>query len=384
MNEHSIGLGPDVIVEGRPQDRARAVKLNFNPRWLWAALVVLLSGWVLRSFFEPLAWASVIAVATWPIYRRFAQHLPGRVASNVSPLLFTVLVSLFVLGPMVFAFGAMVSEAHRWIDQIVVADKTGLASPAWLESVPLVGAKLTERWQAELGTPGGMSVWLQRADTSAALGWANTLGQFMAHHLFIVVFTILLLFFLYRGGDALALRVNHLLQDSLGDRGESYVELAIRAVRATVNGMVVVTLFDGVLTGITYALAGVQRAEVWGAVTGLFAMIPFLGYVAVAGVALALAVKGAVMAALAVCALGFFVVFAGDKIVRPMLVGGAVRLGFVWVLMGSLGGLELLGLLGLFVGPVVLALAGALWRDWTTNRSQARVTRVSAAVTEPA
>jgi predicted PurR-regulated permease PerM len=364
-----------VIVEGRQE---RALKLNFNARWLWAALVVVLSAWILRSFFEPLVWASVIAVATWPIYRRFAQRLPGRVASNVTPLLFTVLVSLFVLGPMVFAFGALLSEAHRWIDQIVIADKTGLASPAWLKTLPLVGAKLAERWQAQLGTPGGMSAWLQRADTSAALGWAQTLGQFMAHHLFIVVFTILLLFFLYRGGDALAVRVNHLLQDSLGDRGKSYVELAIRAVRATVNGMVVLALFDGVLTGITYALAGVQRAEVWGAVTGLFAMVPFLGYVAVAGVALALAVEGAVMAALAVCALGFFVLFAGDKIVRPMLVGGAVRLGFVWVLMGSLGGLELLGLLGLFVGPVVLALGGALWDDWTKNRGRSRVTRVSA------
>jgi len=360
------------------------MRLNFNPRWLWAALVVLLSGWILRSFFQPLVWASIIAVATWPIYRRFAQRLPARVVSNVTPLLFTVLVSLFVLGPLVFAFDALVSEAHRWIDQIVIADKTGLASPAWLQTLPLVGAKLAERWQEQLGTPGGMSVWLQRADASAALGWAQTVGQFMAHHLFIVVFTILVLFFLYRGGDALALRVEHLLHDSLGDRAESYVDLAIRAVRATVNGMVVVALFDGVLTGITYALAGVQRAEVWAAVTGLFAMIPFLCYIAVAGVALALAAKGCAMAALAVGALGFFVLFAGDKIVRPMLVGGAVRLGFVWVLMGSLGGLELLGLLGLFVGPVVLALGGALWHDWTTNRSQSRAPRVSAAVTEPA
>ena len=187
-----------------------------------------------------------------------------------------------------------------------------------------------------------------------------------------------------RGGDALAVRVNHLLQDSLGDRGESYVELAIRAVRATVNGMVVVALFDGVLIGITYALAGVQRAEVWGAVTGLFAMVPFLGYVAVAGVTLALAARGAVSAALVISALGFLVLFAGDKIVRPMLVGGAIRLVFVWVLMASLGGLELLGLLGLFVGPVVLALGGALWDDWTKNRGRSRVTRVDAALSEHA
>jgi predicted PurR-regulated permease PerM len=112
-------------------------------------------------------------------------------------------------------------------------------------------------------------------------------------------------------------------------------------------------------------------------------MVPFLGYVVVAAVALA-AARGAVSAALVIWALGFLVLFAGDKIVRPMLVGGAIRLGFVWVLMASLGGLELLGLLGLFVGPVVLALGGALWDDWTKNRGRSRVTRVDAALSEHA
>ena len=115
-----------MIIEGRQE---RVLKLSFNARWLWPALVVVLSAGILRSFFEPLAWASIFAVATWPIYRRFAQRLPARVASNATPLLFTLLVSLFVLGPMVFAFGALVSEAHRWIDQIVAADKTGSPLP---------------------------------------------------------------------------------------------------------------------------------------------------------------------------------------------------------------------------------------------------------------
>jgi predicted PurR-regulated permease PerM len=64
-------------------------------------------------------------------------------------------------------------------------------------------------------------------------------------------------------------------------------------------------------------------------------------------------------------ALGVVILFAGDKIARPMLVGNATKLGFAWVLMGSLGGLEAIGLLGLFVGPVVLALAAALWSEWS-------------------
>ena len=373
MDKHSIDVGPDEIVAARGTDRASALKPNLSAGWLWAVLVVLLSAAILRSFVEPLLWASVIAVATWPIYRRLAQRLRSSTASSAVALLFTTLVSLFVLGPMVFAFSALAAQANRWGEQIVLADKTGLAAPTWLETLPVVGVRLTDRWHAILGAPGGVSAWLQHADSSSVLGWAQTLGQFMVHHLFIVAFTILVLFFIYRGGDALAENLSRLLHDRLGDRAESYVALAIRALRATVNGMVILALFDGVVTGIIYAVAGVQHAEVWAAVTGLFAMIPFLGYVAVVGVALALLAKGAMTAALAVCGLGVVALFAGDKIVRPMLVGSAAKLGFIWVLMGSFGGLELLGLLGLFVGPVVLALAGALWHEWTENRGLSRM-----------
>ena len=384
MDEHSIAPGADVMVEELKQDRAWALKLQFNTRWVWAALILLLSVWILRSFLEPLLWAAVIAIASWPIYRRFARSLPGWMASSVTPLLFTALVSVFVLGPIVFAFGALIAQAQRWVDQIALADKTGLAVPTWLEALPVVGARLAERWQALLGTPGGLSVWLQRADASAVLGWAETLGQFMAHHLFIISFTVLVLFFLYRRGDALPRHLGRLVQDRLGPRAQPYVDLAIVALRATVNGMVILGLFDGGLTGITYALCGVERAEVWGAVTGVLSLIPFLAYVVVAAVALTLLAKGALMAAITVAALGVVVLFAGDKIVRPVLVGGSAKLGFVWVLMGTLGGVEVLGLLGLFVGPVALALSRALWQEWTRSQAQSRTAGVTVTVTHHA
>jgi predicted PurR-regulated permease PerM len=384
MGGHSIAPGSDVMVEERKQDRAWVLNVQFNTRWVWAALILLLSVWILHSFLEPLLWAAVIAIASWPIYRRFARSLPEWMASSVTPLLFTVLVSVFVLGPIVFAFGALIGQAQRWVNQIALADKTGLAVPAWLEALPLVGTRLGERWQAQLGTPGGLSVWLQRADASAVLGWAETLGQFMGHHLFVISFTLLVMFFLYRRGDALPQHLSRLVHDRLGARAEPYVELAIVALRATVNGMVILGLFDGILTGITYALAGVERAEVWGAVTGVLSLIPFLAYAAVAAVVLTLLAKGALMAAVAVAGLGVVVVFAGDKIVRPMLVGGAAKLGFVWSLMGTLGGLELLGLLGLFVGPVVLALGGALWQEWIRRQAQSRTAGFTVTVTHHA
>ena len=328
------------------------------------ALVLLLSLWILQSFVVPLAWASIVALASWPVYRRLANRLPKRFTSTLTPLLFTALVSLSLLGPIAFAFGALVAQARTWAGQLVVAQKQGLAPPGWLEDVPAVGSWLADQWDAILGTPGGVALWLQRADARSVFGWAGSFGESIGLHLFIVSFTVLALFFLYRDGEALAGQLRRIVQRRLGPRGEFYLDRAIVAVRATVYGTIVVGLIDGTLIGIAYVFAGVPSAAVWGAVTGLFAQVPFLAYVAVAAVALALAAKGAGGAALAVLSIGFAVVFATDKIVRPLLVGGATKLGFLWVLLGSLGGLETLGLLGLFVGPVVLALAGTLLREW--------------------
>jgi predicted PurR-regulated permease PerM len=133
--------------------------------------------------------------------------------------------------------------------------------------------------------------------------------------------------------------------------------------------MLAVALFTGVLTGVLYAVSGVKHAAVWGAVTGLFAMVPYSGYIVVAGIACTLAAGGAVTSGLAVLVLGCALLFVGDKVVRSVLVGSAVRLGFVWVLMGSLGGLELMGLLGVLLGPVVLALGSSLLRQWMHDRT---------------
>jgi len=339
------------------------LKLEWRAGWVAGALVLVSAFWILRSFIAPLAWASIVALVSWPAYRRFADRMPRRFASSLTPLLFTVFISLAVLGPMLFAFGALAMQARTWGQQLIVAEKQGLPPPARLEDVPLIGDWLMDQWHATLGTPGGVSLQLQHADAASLFGWAGSFGQFIAHHAFIVSFTLLGLFFLYRGGEALAGEIVRIVQSKLGRRGASYLERAIVAIRATVYGTIVVGLIDGALTGIAYALAGVPSAHLWGAVTGLFAMVPFLAYAAVVGVALMLFATGAGAAALAVIGLGIAVVFATDKIARPLLVGGAMKLGFLWVLLGSLGGFEALGLLGLFVGPVVLALAGTLLQE---------------------
>ena len=135
------------------------------------------------------------------------------------------------------------------------------------------------------------------------------------------------------------------------------------AVRATVNGLVLVGLAEGVLLGIGYQFAGLPSAVLWAAVTGVLAIIPFgapLAFCAAAGL---LAYQGATIAAIAILVLGFIILFVADHFVRPAMIGNATQLPFIAVLLGILGGVETLGLIGLFVGPVVMTLFVTLWHE---------------------
>jgi predicted PurR-regulated permease PerM len=239
----------------------------------------------------------------------------------------------------------------------------GIASPQWLENAPLVGQWLAARWQSQLASPGALLTWTQRTDAAALLGWAQSLGQFMVRHAFIILFTILLLFFLYQQGESLVGGFRRVLRRRIGEHSDSYVDLATRAVRASVNSMLLVALFDGFASGVVYAIAGVPHAAVWAAITGLLALVPFLGYAAVGALTLQLAMTAIGTSPVLALGLGCFILFCGDKVVRPVVARHGIRLRFVWILMGCLGGFEALGLIGLVIGPVVLALARELWEQ---------------------
>lgn len=339
------------------------MNIKLGPGWFCGGLIVVLAGWILHSFLQALLAASVTAIVSWPLYVRFAALLPRRTGRSTRSLIFTCAMSMFVLVPLLFALGALLTEAQALLVEIAAADKNGIAIPRALENVPVIGPWVVTRWRSELGHPGALLAWTQRTDAAALLGWAQSLAHFMVRHAFIVGFTILTLFFLYQEGESLAEGFRAMLRHRIGERADGYVDLATRAVRASVNSMLVVGLFDGFATGIAYALVGVPQAAQWASITGFLALVPFLGYAAVVALTLQLAITGATGAALLSFGLGCGVLFCGDKILRPMVARNGVRLGFVWVLMGCLGGFEALGLVGLVIGPVVLTLSRELWQQ---------------------
>ena len=352
------------------------MNLKLSASSLCGALVLIVSAFVLHGFLEALLAACVTAVASWPLYRAFLARMPRRMKRGTAAVIFTFLMALFVLAPLIFAFAALVTEAHATLLAVAAADRRGIELPAWLTDTPLAGPWLAARWTSGLAHPGALSLWAERADGAALLSWAHSLGQFAARHLFIVLFTMLLLVFLYEEGESLARALQRALRERIGEHAGRYQEIAGHAVRAAVNSMLLVGLFDGCAAWAAFHFAGAPHALTWGAITGALGFVPFLGYVAVAALTLQLAMAGAGATAAASLVLGSLVLFVGDKLVRPAMARKGSHLPFVWILMGCFGGFQVLGLVGLVVGPVALTLSRELLAEWSGQRGGLEVAQL--------
>ena len=192
-------------------------------------------------------------------------------------------------------------------------------------------------------------------------------GVQLLRRLSTLVFTLLTLYFVYLNRDSLERDVPRVGRRLFGPEVEGLMIRAVEAIRATVDGIVLVAVAEGAIMAGVYAITGAPHPILFGAVTGIFAMIPFAAPVVFGAVALVLASQNAVGAAIGVLVSGGVVLFVADHFVRPVIIGEGAKLPFLWVLLGILGGVESFGLVGIFLGPALMAALVAVWRSWVTE-----------------
>lgn len=335
-------------------------------RGAWLVLAALLLGLgllILWQFIPALIWAVILALATWPLYERMAA--PRGAKGSLTALAFTLLVTLVFAVPLVLLAIEAAREAIALVHWAEVMEREGAPPPAWVATLPLLGGYVADWWQTNLTDPHSLRDILGRVNQRTLVEWTGTVGGQVARRIIVLLFTLLTLFFLYRDGAVLGARLESLALRIFGPAGPRLGGNLVAAVRGTVNGLVLVGLAEGLLLGIAYAVVGLPHAALLGALTGVLAMIPFGAPVIFAIGALVLLMQHELGAAIFIFAFGMVIVFVADHFVRPALIGGAARLPFLWVLLGILGGLQAFGLLGLFLGPAVMAALIALWREWT-------------------
>ncbi len=353
--------------EGADRAAARAEPTPVSRRQravgLVAVAILALAGlYTLRDFLPAIVWALVIAIALWPLFQRLALRWPAHRHGLLPALVIAATVLVLALPLVLIGFPIFrdAHEASHWLEQ---ARRVGVPAPPFLQHLP-GGAQLTQFWQANLAGPGAMSVFASRAMQGGVLEFGRRFGAAALHRLALVGFMLLALFFVLRHADTVTAQLKTASRRAIGPAGERVALQVVRAVQGTVNGVVLVGLAEGLILGVAYWIAGVPHPALFGLVTALLAMIPFGAYLAIAIAALALLVNDSAVAAMIVAGLGVVVSFLADHFVRPVLIGGATRLPFLWVLLGFLGGFETWGLVGLFIGPALLSVLVLLWREY--------------------
>ncbi len=325
--------------------------------------IVLLSLFIVHKFIPSMIWAAIIAIATYPLYEKWRVFFGQR--ENTASLLFTTLMGLLFLIPLSWLIGILIKESQLFINFLQQINKDGGAAPEFFKNLPFVSNELVQYWDKNIGQPGNIRDFLSNLHITLtpASYYIKQIGVNLAHRSFQVGFTLLTLFFFYRDGDKLLLQVHHVGEYCLGDRWFRYSDRLPKALRATVNGTIVVGIGVGILMGICYALVDFPAPTLTGFITALAAMIPFVVPIVFIAVALILLSVGSLISAIVVLVWGTLVMFVADHFIKPVLIGGAIELPFLAVLFGILGGVETLGLLGLFLGPMVMVLFVTLWQE---------------------
>jgi predicted PurR-regulated permease PerM len=317
--------------------------------------------WIIWDFLPALAWAVVVAIAIWPLYERIRQRQHNRTAAAAEA---TLLIGLVVIVPLIILGIELGHQGVATVQWIREAERVGAPAPEWLARLPLVGSYVSDWWESNLTDPLAAANLLGRIDRGWLIEWTRIVGFQLIRRLTILVFTFLTLFFLFRDGETLVQQTSVVVDRFFGATGTRLGPQVLTAVRATVNGLVLVGFGEGLLLGVAYAMGGLPRPVLLGALTGVLATVPFGAPVVFGLGALVLFSQAQTAAAVALLVFGSIVVFVADHFLRPILIGGAARLPFLWVLLGIFGGLESFGLLGLFLGPTIMAVLLALWREW--------------------
>jgi predicted PurR-regulated permease PerM len=346
-----------------PQVRRELVRSTLSV----LTILALIAGsfWILKPFLPALLWASSIVVATWPLFLALERRLRGKRWLAVTVI--TLVLLLVLLVPMAMALGSIVTHADQiaaWAGTL--QDRALPPPPGWVEKLPMVGEKVAALWRetAASGSQGLLARLAPYADDVVAWMVAKIGGVGVLFVQFLL--TVLVSALLYAKGEAAAGQVIAVARRLAGEQGAGAVTLMAQTVRGVALGIVVTALAQALLGGIGLAIAGVPSAAVLTAVMLVFGiaqlgpmpvLIPAIVWLYARG-------ESGWGTALLVWSL---LVGTFDNVVRPMLIKRGADLPFVLIFVGVLGGLISLGVVGLFVGPVILAVAYKLLEAWVAE-----------------
>ncbi|MCZ0961358.1 AI-2E family transporter [Paracoccus benzoatiresistens] len=333
-------------------------------RWL-LVFIIAAAIYFFHGFLVPVLAATIIAFASWPLSRNVQWALG--IDRTATAALFILVIVLFLVVPITMALLYAFRELQQWISWGFEVNAYGAPTPAWMSELPQIGGWIDEQWARHVGRPGAIAelVQLTSGNTIASIYRSVLAAGNIAFHLALnLLFMLIALFVFYRDGHKIAGQIDIIGARILPVRWERLSRVVPLTISATVTGMALIAMGEGVILGIAYWIAGVPSPVTLGVITGIMALIPGGAPLCFTLVSIYLAASGSPLAGVLLFLWGSIELFVVDKTIRPVLVGGPVKMPFLPTFFGLVGGVKTMGIVGLFVGPVLMALLVAIWREW--------------------
>jgi predicted PurR-regulated permease PerM len=325
-------------------------------------LVVASVLFISRAYILPFCWACLLTIASWKCYE-FVEKKICRGKRTLAALLCTIILAVVLITPLTLIIKQIISEINTVVIPFLHSnDATGAKEPAGLANIPVIGQRLHHLWSEYLAKPQVIqnlnhkfNQFLHSHMPSLLSTFKNIISIIVTHAISIFFF-VMSVFFLYRDGQTIGRKIQIAGTNLLGSKWNTYFLKLPRATRAIVNGSVLVGMLIGFLMGICYWILDLPAPVLFGILTAVLAMIPFGITIAVILVSIMLLANGHLYGAIFIIVFGAAVTFLTDNILKPHIIGNSTELPFLMIFIGILGGVETLGMIGLFVGPIIMLL----------------------------
>jgi len=331
---------------------------------LLAALVGLAIGlyFILAPFLLPIAWAVVLVLPCWPLYRRMCRRWPKHETRNAALIVALLALVIFsAVAPLLFVLEGeaerAVAEVRKW------AEAVEPHVPPVLLEIPFIGESIGARVQALVKDRGELVEMLNKYH-DPLLSFATAAAKGLFGGVVTLALSLFISFFLFRNGSELSAQVNTVARKLGGAKLQALIVTAAETMKGSVYGVLLTAIVQGLLGGIGYAVAGAPVPVLFGFLTTVMALLPYGTPFVYIPVAVLTVVEGAPLSHGVLLAIwGVAVVSMIDNILRPVFISQASRMPFLLSFFGVLGGLISFGLIGLILGPAIAVMALVLWRE---------------------
>jgi predicted PurR-regulated permease PerM len=322
---------------------------------------------VLHPFLSSLLWAAILVYTTWPICEWLRTRL--RLRPGAAAGLMVTLVAVVVVLPLALAAPGSADDVNQLQHTLLASLRGGLpTAPGWVFAIPVVGptlGSLWDRWAADI------SVMVDALSPYFGIVIENGLGVLLgfANGALLFLLALFIAFFFYIYGEPLADRLVVILRRIAGAQADRLIMVTGATVRGVVYGILGTAIVQGILTTFGLFISGVPRPLLLGTVAGFLSVFPIGAPLVWIPAAIWLMADGHLGWGIFLAVYGGVAISGADSVIRPWFITRGAQLPFLLTVLGVLGGAIAFGLLGIFVGPVLLGVGFTLVKEWARVES---------------